>query len=61
MDIVISGLTKKYGENIVFDGFNARIRKNDTTFIMGPSGCGKTTLINIPVSYTHLDVYKRQL
>lgn len=55
MDIVISGLTKKYGENIVFDGFNARIRKNDTTFIMGPSGCGKTTLINILMGIEALD------
>ena len=25
--------------------------------LLGPSGCGKTTT---PVSYTHLDVYKRQ-
>lgn len=47
MDIVISGLTKKYGENLVLDGFKANIKANRTTFIMGPSGCGKTTLINI--------------
>lgn len=52
MDIIISGLVKKYGENIVFDGFNARIEKNKTTFIMGPSGCGKTTLINILMGIT---------
>ena len=41
--------------------------------LIGPSGCGKSTIFNIvagllepscgrvPVSYTHLDVYKRQL
>ncbi len=47
MDIVISELSKSYGENIVLDGFSAVISENKMTFIMGPSGCGKTTLINI--------------
>ncbi len=55
MYIVISGLVKKYGENIVFDGFDAKIEKNRTTFIMGPSGCGKTTLINILMGITTPD------
>lgn len=47
MDIVISGISKKYGGNVVFEDFSARIEKNKTTFITGPSGCGKTTLINM--------------
>ena len=48
---------------------------NDTTLeleptglvaLLGPSGSGKTTLLNAiggldTVSYTHLDVYKRQM
>ena len=31
--------------------------------LLGPSGCGKSTILRLiagPVSYTHLDVYKRQ-
>ncbi|HHU89617.1 MAG TPA: ABC transporter ATP-binding protein [Clostridiaceae bacterium] len=47
MDIVISEISKSYGEKIVLDGFSTVIPKNKMTFIMGPSGCGKTTLINI--------------
>ena len=39
------------------------------TCIIGPSGSGKTTMLRLlnrlneaePVSYTHLDVYKRQM
>lgn len=47
MDIVISDLSKSYGEKIVLEGFSAIIPEKKMTFIMGPSGCGKTTLINI--------------
>jgi len=47
MDIVISGLSKRYGEKTVLENFNAVIPEKKMTFIMGPSGCGKTTLINI--------------
>ena len=47
MDIVISEISKSFGENIVLNKFSANIPENKTTFIMGPSGCGKTTLINI--------------
>ena len=29
-------------------------------FLSGAAGVGKSMVINVPVSYTHLDVYKRQ-
>ena len=48
-----------------------QIDKGEICVIVGASGAGKTTLLNIlggmdtltsgPVSYTHLDVYKRQV
>ncbi len=55
MDIVISGLSKRYGEKTVLENFNAVIPENKLTFIMGPSGCGKTTLINILMGLVEKD------
>ncbi len=55
MDIVISGLTKSFGTNIVLKDFSAIIHEKRTTFIMGPSGCGKTTLINILMGFVTPD------
>jgi NitT/TauT family transport system ATP-binding protein len=55
MDIVISDLSKSYGEKIVLDGFSAVVPENKMTFIMGPSGCGKTTLINILMGLVNKD------
>ena len=54
-------VTKTYqlGQSEVkaLDGLNLAIEKGKFTVIVGASGSGKST----PVSYTHLDVYKRQV
>ena len=54
-------------------GFNLSLEENDLVGLIGPNGAGKTTVFNLltgvyqptegaieSVSYTHLDVYKRQ-
>lgn len=47
MDIIISNLSKCFGEKKVFHNFSARIREGNITSIMAPSGAGKTTLLRI--------------
>jgi len=43
--IVLKGLTKRFGRNVVLDDISLGFEKGKTTVIIGPSGCGKTVLI----------------
>ncbi len=43
--IVLKGITKRFGKNVVLDGVSVAIEKGKTTVVIGPSGCGKTVLI----------------
>lgn len=45
--IIISHLSKSYGENKVFSDFSAVFERGKTTCIMAPSSAGKTTLLRI--------------
>ncbi len=45
--IVVSNITKRFGEKIVLNDFSLTIEKNAVFCLMGPSGCGKTTLVRI--------------
>lgn len=47
LDIQIKNLNKKIGDQIIFEKFNLKIKKNKVTGILGPSGAGKTTLLNL--------------
>ena len=61
MEIKIRELCKSYGKKKALQNFDATF-ENGIYGILGPNGAGKSTLMNIlTVSYTHLDVYKRQL
>ena len=46
-DILISELTKSFGNHKVLDMFSNTLKGGDVTCIMGPSGDGKTTLLHI--------------
>ena len=46
-DIVISGISKNFGDQVVLNGFSAVLRQGTVTALMAPSGAGKTTLLNI--------------
>ena len=54
-DIIISSISKSFGEKRVLTDFSEVILANKTTVIMGESGCGKTTLINIIMGLEAVD------
>ncbi len=53
--IKLQNISKRYGDNIVYDGFNLDIEDNKTLVILGESGSGKTTLLNILMGLTDFD------
>jgi len=46
-EIQITGLSKNFGEKVVFSDFSESFQGAQTTAIMAPSGYGKTTLLRI--------------
>jgi len=43
--LVVSGLTKSFGSNVVLDGVSLTVPKGQTVCLLGPSGSGKSTLL----------------
>lgn len=50
--IKISNLTKRYGNDTVYENFNIAFEEGKITCILGESGCGKTTLLNCIANLT---------
>ncbi len=47
MSIVVSGVTKRFGDFVALDDINLTIPTGGLTALLGPSGGGKTTLLRI--------------
>lgn len=45
--MTLSGIVKKYDQNIIFDGIDYEIERGDKLAVVGPNGAGKSTLIRI--------------
>ena len=57
----ITGVLGKVVDNVkAVDDVTMHLYRGETYGLVGETGCGKSTLGRTPVSYTHLDVYKRQ-
>ncbi|HNY15808.1 MAG TPA: ABC transporter ATP-binding protein [Treponemataceae bacterium] len=47
-----TGITRAYGETVIYRDFSLELADNTVTAILGPSGCGKTTLLNEIASHS---------
>jgi NitT/TauT family transport system ATP-binding protein len=45
--IQITGLSKSFGSQVVFDHFDLTLPQGQLTSLFGPNGCGKSTLLNL--------------
>ncbi len=54
-DIVISKLSKRFGDKAVLDSLDLRLRGGEISCVMGESGCGKSTLIKLIMGLYHAD------
>jgi len=46
-EVVIEGLTKRYGKNLVLDNISLKISAKEYFVLLGPSGSGKSTLLRL--------------
>ena len=53
--ITVRGLSKRFGESVLYEGFDLDLPQGRVTSIFGPNGCGKSTLINMIAGLTPTD------
>jgi iron(III) transport system ATP-binding protein len=53
--IVLEGVTKRFGENVVVDDLNLTINDGEFVTLLGPSGCGKTTTLRMLAGFAFPD------
>lgn len=54
--LVLNGLSKVYGKNVVLNDFNLTIYDGEFFTLLGPSGCGKTTVLRMIAGLETADV-----
>jgi polar amino acid transport system ATP-binding protein len=53
--LIAQNLTKRYGENVIFQNISLTVQERETIVIVGPSGTGKSTLLRCLNLLTHAE------
>ncbi|AMN39156.1 ABC transporter ATP-binding protein [Rhodoplanes sp. Z2-YC6860] len=53
--VTIRGLSKRFGDAVIYDKFDLDIPRGELICVFGPNGCGKSTLINMVAGLIPLD------
>lgn len=51
----LKGIAKRYGEKIIYDGFDFQIRRRERWCVMGVNGAGKSTLLRLITGHSEPD------
>ncbi|MEQ9643271.1 MAG: sn-glycerol-3-phosphate ABC transporter ATP-binding protein UgpC [Alphaproteobacteria bacterium] len=55
VDVVLSGLTKRFGDVEAVRGVDLTVRSGEFCVLVGPSGCGKSTLLRMIAGLEEID------
>jgi ABC-2 type transport system ATP-binding protein len=50
-EVVVNGLTKRFGDRVAVDGINFNIHPGEIFGLLGPNGAGKSTTVNVLSTY----------
>ena len=53
--VTVRGLSKRFDDAVVYDGFDLDIPRGRFVSVFGPNGCGKSTLINMIAGLVPID------
>jgi ATPase subunit of ABC transporter with duplicated ATPase domains len=53
--VTLQSISKRYGERVIYDGFDFEIKRGERWCVMGVNGAGKTTLLKMVAGVTKPD------